>query len=94
MADTRYGSRYNRIERNAMWTIAFVILLLVLIVWGVWYFSRPDVGAMGTQTTEAASETTGGEVTPATAADTTTEAPGATQGTAQGEVAEDTGTVY
>jgi len=59
MADTRYESRYNRTERNVMWTGA-----------------------------------TGGEVTPATAADTTTEAPGATQGTAESEVAGDTGTVY
>ena len=61
---------------------------------GVQTCALPIFGAMGTQTTEAASGATGGEVTPATAADTTTEAPGATQGTAESEVAGDTGTVY
>jgi len=93
MADTRYESRYNRTEMNVMWTIAFVILLLVLIIWGVWYFSRPEVGVITTTEIEA----TGNVVTPATASDTTTQTASGTSGaSSQGAAGSSsgTGTVY
>lgn len=59
MAEHRYNTAYTRAERNVMWTIAFVILLLVLIVWGIWYFSRPSVttGELAAGTVEAGTVT-------------------------------------
>lgn len=41
MAEEKYDTRYTKAEKNVMWTIAFVILLLVMVFWGLWYFNRP-----------------------------------------------------
>lgn len=54
MAEEKYDTRYTRAEKNVMWTIAFVILLLVMVFWGLWYFNRP--AATTTETGVAAEE--------------------------------------
>lgn len=97
MAEERYGTRYTRTEKNVMWTIAFVILLLVLIFWGLWYFNRP--AATTTETAADAGVATEGVGTSAPISTETTtgtgtgaESAGTTGGAATG--GEATGTTY